>query len=52
MDKPPYHNKVSFIEGEEVGEWWGGFGSHGCAGKLEQMPVHELKVVVMQDGFK
>ena len=26
---------------EEVGVWWGRFGSHGCADKLEQVPVHE-----------
>ena len=26
---------------EEVGVWWGGLGSHGCADKLQKMPVHE-----------
>ena len=26
---------------EEVSIWWGSLGSHGCADKLEKMPVHE-----------
>ena len=26
---------------EEVAIWWGSLGSHGCADKLEKMPVHE-----------
>ena len=31
-----------FVTGhEEIGIWWGSLGSHGCANKLEQMPVHE-----------
>ena len=25
---------------EEVSIWWGSLGYHGCAGKLEKMPVH------------
>ena len=37
---------------EEVGIWWGSLGYHGCAEKFKKMPVHEWKIVVLQDGFK
>ena len=37
---------------EEVGIWRGRFSSHGDAGHLDKMSTQELKVAVLQDGFK
>ena len=37
---------------EEVGIWRGCFSSNGGAGHLDKMPTQELKVAVVQDGFK
>ena len=37
---------------EEVGIWRCCFGSHGGADHLDKMSTQELKVAVLQDGFK
>ena len=37
---------------EKVGIWRGCFGSHGDVDHLDKTPTQELKVVVLQDGFK
>ena len=36
-----FPNIFFVIAHEEVGIWCGRFRSHGCADKLEKMPVHE-----------
>ena len=37
---------------EEVGIWRGCFSSHGGADHLDKIPTQELKVAVLQNGFK
>ena len=37
---------------EKFGIWWDAFGSQGCAKQLNKVAIRELKVVVLQDGFK